>query len=1136
MTVTDHNTTYGRGLSVFLLALSFIIAYNTGARALPAERYAATSVLSEGKWRKVRVTDDGMYFLSNSDLRSMGFPDPSKVRVYGYGGRMEPEALSSDMGDDLPMMPVVHTQKGIVFFGTSHFRWKQNIGEMAYRHIQNPYSEQSFYFLSDRETEDKELSSSPVSAGGGERTTSFTRRLVHERDLAAPSETGRMLLGEDFRTNTRQSFSFLLPGNTGADVKVNTSFGAYTTNGSTSLLFTANGEKLPSTTSDRISSVNSSQFLRTTSSVKTVSDAGDKLTFGIECSYSGVMFTARLDYIEVEYECALNLGSDLYFYGDFNKTLEISGCDESTVIWDVTDHISPKLVKFTLEGDKAVFRSNGYREFVAFNPEKVTRKPASHQAVANQDIHGMETPDMVIITPHEYRSAAERLAALHEETDGFKVSVLEPEAIYNEFSSGSADVGAFRKMLKMWYDRGLNGGKKTGYCLILGRPTYDNKMVSPAVASSGYPRVPIWQSEEGFSESVSFSTDDYIAMLDDCTESSFDINSAKLRMAVGRLPVTSLSEADGMVSKIENYVRKPNYGPWRNNVMIIADDQDNGEHLAQAESVYDLLRKNGNGRHFIYDRLYLDSYPLSYTGTGASYPEARNRMLRNFNESLFIEYIGHAATTSWSHEGLLTWNDIKSVSNTNHPFLYAATCSFGQWDSDDVSGGEKLVLNPEAGMIGMIVPSRTVYISANGLLSKATAPSVFSRAEDGGGMRFGDIYVNGKNNMTGSDSNKLRYCLIADPAVRLPSPELEVEITSIAGSNVSGTGSDIPVVSALQSFDVEGRILNPDGSEASDFNGIIDLSLYDAERAIETYGNGKDGKVMIYNDRKQVLFKGRTVVADGRWKAKVLMPSEIDNNYSPALMACYAFSEESGAEANGSTERLYVYGYPEIENPDTDGPSIKEFYLNHAGFTDGSLVNSTPVAYASFYDPSGINLSDSGIGHKITLRIDGRTSLDDVNSYYVPDSSDSSGGSVAYPLPELEPGVHELELTVWDNANNPSTRSINFNVGVTNAPAIVDMTTDVNPAKTAVVFSVMTDRPMTRLGCEIEVFDLSGRRIWSTSRSSSSGMDSTLTATWNLSDMSGTRVGRGIYLYRATVTGPEGTYSTKTKKLAVAAP
>lgn len=64
--------------------------------------------------------------------------------------------------------------------------------------------------------------------------------------------------------------------------------------------------------------------------------------------------------------------------------------------------------------------------------------PESAGRVVNQDIHALETPGMLIISPKEFKSQADRVAQLHAEMDGMRVQVLTPEEIYNEFSSGHA--------------------------------------------------------------------------------------------------------------------------------------------------------------------------------------------------------------------------------------------------------------------------------------------------------------------------------------------------------------------------------------------------------------------------------------------------------------------------------------------------------------------------------------------------------------------------------------------------------------------------------------------------------------------------------------------------------------------------
>ena len=61
----------------------------------PASRYAAHSVLSSGKWAKIRVGASGVYRLSENLIRKAGFSDLSKVKIYGYGGALQNEKLTA---------------------------------------------------------------------------------------------------------------------------------------------------------------------------------------------------------------------------------------------------------------------------------------------------------------------------------------------------------------------------------------------------------------------------------------------------------------------------------------------------------------------------------------------------------------------------------------------------------------------------------------------------------------------------------------------------------------------------------------------------------------------------------------------------------------------------------------------------------------------------------------------------------------------------------------------------------------------------------------------------------------------------------------------------------------------------------
>ncbi len=98
---------------------------------------------------------------------------------------------------------------------------------------------------------------------------------------------------------------------------------------------------------------------------------------------------------------------------------------------------------------------------------------------------------------------------------------------------------------------------------------------------------------------------------------------------------------------------------------------------------------------------------------------------------------------------------------------------------------------------------------------------------------------------------------------------------------------------------------------------------------------------------------------------------------------------------------------------DTVGPEVEYFYLNNERFETGSVVNSNSLVIARVSDASGINISDAGIGHKMSLTLDGARTFADVDSYFESDPETPGAGVIAYPLSDVAPGSHSLELTVW---------------------------------------------------------------------------------------------------------------------------
>ena len=89
-----------------------------------------------------------------------------------------------------------------------------------------------------------------------------------------------------------------------------------------------------------------------------------------------------------------------------------------------------------------------------------------------------------------------------------------------------------------------------------------------------------------------------------------------------------------------------------------------------------------------------------------------------------------------------------------------------------------------------------------------------------------------------------------------------------------------------------------------------------------------------------------------------------------------------------------------------------------------------------------------------------------------------------------------------------------------------------NPAKTSTSFRIIHDRINSLLDVKLEVFDTSGRLLWSRTESGVS-TDNTYTVNWDLRIDSGSQLNTGLYLYRLSISSDGSVYTSKTKKLIV---
>ena len=1115
------------------------------ANAFPTSHYASQSKLATGKWARVQVWESGIYQLTHADLTQMGFHNMDSVKVYGAGGAPLSESLTADIADDLPQVPVVRLKDRILFYAQGLTTWT-SLNTNEFRQQLHPYATEAYYFVTEQ-SGDPDIK--PQQAGNeiiGTPVNSFIEHIYHEEEMVNPGQTGRNMLGEDLMNGTGSvTVKFELPGLVnGSEITVRTRAGSKLLSGSFGLKFQFNNEELPSTRNDSFSLTSAnSNYYDTLEVAKTFHLEGtNELNYTVTAQKSGTLNFANLDYITVNYrrELAMTDGQLRFTQNKFTGTdvqYVIDRATDSTHVWDVTVPYAPIEMNTRYADGKLTFSpsQSGHREYVAFD-ENGTFETAEHQGnPSHQDLHGSETPDMIIITPTQYLNPVNRLAKFHRENDSIKVMVVTPNQVYNEFSSGITDAMAYRMLCKMMWDRGVDtAGHHLQYLLLMGDGTYDNKLLTQEVRSMHKYSLLTWQTQNSSTENGSYSTDDCFGILAD--NASADFRSGKMDIAVGRYPVSTLIEASTVVDKLIKYMGTPDYGPWKNNALIVADDQDGGTHMSQAEDVIATSREYG-GQDMVYTHVFIDAFPVTSVGAARTFPEAKALMMNKLQEGvLWWNYTGHASPNNWGAEGMLRRNDITDNLYYDHlPVLYAATCSFAKFDALQESGTETMVLNPRGGVIAAISAAREVLMNNNGPLNKAVAKYIYARDKDGRPYRIGDILRMGKNDIE-SENNKLKYFLFGDPALRLALPENRAVIKSINGQEISSENR--PTFQGRQTITLEGSIVDRKGQKLSDFNGHIQSTLFDSEQSVTTNGYG-NGEPFTYLERPNKLAMTIDSVTSGDFSIKITIPSELMatyENFSPSLINLYAYDKVNNLEATGSNSDFYIYGYDYSQATDTVGPEISFFGLNTTEFVDGSAVNESPLVLATISDESGVNFSTAGVGHNLTLVLDGTKTYSELTPYYTPQTCDEGTlGSLSFPLSELDNGEHTLRLRAWDVLNNMSEKTIRFSVSRGLKPEVAEVYATSNPARTSTTFYVKHNRPNAQMIVGIEVFDLMGRMVWSTQQSGKCNQSMTFPITWDLNMTGGNRAPRGIYIYRATISTDGEHEASKAKKLAITA-
>ena len=1128
------------------LNVNFTPALETATRTL---ENTYVSKLSDGDIYKIAVSQNGVYKLSYDFLKTtLGISnidniDPKKIQILGNGGGMLPEMNILFRHDDLEENAIIVQGEGdgkfdsgdfILFYGEESGQWKHNSQDNYFSYEKNYYDDKNYYFIKIGPNNGKRITSQPSLSSTAFTTSTFDdfahyeeefRNLLHETNIAQGA--GKKWYGDVFSLVKERDYNNLFTFENrvpDSEVIISSELASRSSVAGSSFKIATAGETFSKTFSSVSFSNPEGLFARENRIFNRFSLTGNTSTFDIKITYTanGNDSQGWLDFITMNARRNLTMTGNQMTFRDKNSlahastTYQISNANGIT-IWDVSNPLEAKLQE-TNSGNQISFGANSetLKQFIAFDANSNLFSAEAIGKIDNQNLHGLDKLDMIIVYTDEYSEPALKLRDHRAANDNLSIEAVRLDQIYNEFSSGKKDISAIRDLARMIHER-TNDFK---YLLLFGSGSFDFKNLANLNVDEdlglNYNIIPAYETIETLNPLYAYPSDDFFALLSE-EDGEPDLDG-DMDIAVGRLPIKNLQEANAVVNKIINYDTNPaTLGDWRLRLTFNADDQDGGVHSTQANKIADSVLVEHP--YFNNNKIYFDAYPQVATPGGERFPEATEAINQDmFKGVLVMNYLGHGGGSGWAQERVLRRQHILDWENYDKlPLLVTATCSFTGFDEPNyVSAGELAMLNEKGGVIGLFTTVRAVFSSQNFALTRNAFQDLFDK-DNGVTRTMGEVIRVAKNRQFGENTRK--FALIGDPSQKLALPKHQIITTKINDHTITASSS-LDTIGALQKVTIEGQIVDANGVLLNDFNGKIFPTIFDKPTEVSTLGQDADSPVQRFSLQKNIIFKGAASVTNGLWKFTFVVPKDINYTFGQGKISYYAHDEVS-QDAGGFYDKIVIGGTNSNAIND-DQPPVVEVFMNSENFVFGGITDENPVLLVKLSDDNGINVVGNSIGHDLTGVLDENTqNTYQLNDFYESALDDHTKGTVRYPLFNLEEGKHGIKVRAWDIANNSAEGYTEFIVAKSAEVALSHVLNYPNPFMENTSFQFEHNLADQVLDVQVRIFTVSGRLVKTIQEQVIADGNRITDVNWDGKDDFGDDIGRGVYLYKVTIGGTD---------------
>ncbi|MGC2236352.1 MAG: C25 family cysteine peptidase [Pyrinomonadaceae bacterium] len=368
--------------------------------------------------------------------------------------------------------------------------------------------------------------------------------------------------------------------------------------------------------------------------------------------------------------------------------------------------------------------SAGYdREFIALPNSQPEQAALIQQNVPSSWNASGNRADFVIIAPSILQTQAQQLADMRQ-NQGLVTKVVLAEDVADEFGSGVLTSDAVRAFLQ----RATTAWRiKPQYALLFGDSSFD-------------PRSYLGQSNRNLVPTKLIDTD-YMETSSDAWLADFDGDGVE-DIALGRLPASSETEANLMVSKLARYDNQQ-ARTEKTNLMVA----DTGfESYSQSLQSY----------------LPNDVRAIRIDRAAMTDAEMRGQILNGLNDNpMMVTYTGHGTTGVWSNSAIFNYADAANLSNSQLSFFMLMTCLNGFTHNTSGDSLAEAALKAENGGAVVIWASSGMTLADPQYdMSREATRLLFG----GGQLRIGDIARMAKQSTTDSDVRRT-WQIIGDPTI-----------------------------------------------------------------------------------------------------------------------------------------------------------------------------------------------------------------------------------------------------------------------------------------------------------------------------------------------------------------------------------